>query len=150
MQWLRGAGDTPAAGGDSAFSSVHIEGDALTVGALPYMKGAFAGRDFDVDAVESRTLAQGIKRLQTDPDADAADTWIVALGTNDHPGPAFTRAVNTVKQLAGGRTVVMLTLAGVPGAVAINATLRAADTGEGTTLVDFATQVKATLVLPGR
>lgn len=144
MQWLRGAADTPVGGGDSAYSSVYIEGDSLTVGTMPYLKGAFAGRDFDVDAVEGRTLAQGIKRLDRDPEADAADTWIVALGTNDSPGPAFTQQVNKVKQMAGSRTVVMLTVAGIPAADQINAALRSADTGEGKfTLVDFATQVKA-------
>lgn len=143
MPWLKGAADAATGGGDSPYSSVFIEGDSLTVGAIPHLKSAFGQRDYDVDAAESRTLREGIQKLRADPHADEAGTWVVALGTNDHPGPAFTRDVERVKQLAGNRDVVMFTVAGVAAADAINTALRAADSGEGQfQLIDFAGQLK--------
>lgn len=95
--------------GVSVEGPVFIVGDSLTVGSKAEIDNNYEEIQVKqtTDAQIGRTLAEGYTVLKNDPAAKKANTWFVALGTNDG-GLSKKRAESQVKrilQLAENRDV---------------------------------------------
>lgn len=131
-----GVGLVGLAGTDGAHANttsdrrVFVEGDSLTVGASPYLKRYLRGhvRSVTVDAQVGRFTPTGIAHLNS-PAARRANIWVVALGTNDGPDPARTKAwVSRVMRLAGhGRQVIWVNVVRPGGYQRVNTMLAQLD-----------------------
>ena len=111
LDWYRQLHGTPAAA-PAVTGSVFIVGDSLTVGSEPAIKALYRQRQIPVTiaATESLTTAQGA-RLVDSPAARAAQTWVVALGTNDFDARQFSKAADQLLAAAGNRRVVWVNIA---------------------------------------
>jgi hypothetical protein len=89
---------------------VFVVGDSLTVGADPYIRQALGTsvRRVAINAQVGRFTSEGISLLSPQ---SPSRVWVVALGTNDGPDAAATRAwVARVMALAGKRQVIIMTI----------------------------------------
>lgn len=89
---------------------IFVEGDSLTVGASDAIKANLSAefRTITVDAEVGRSTPTGIARLNA---GEAANVWVVALGTNDDPNPkTMRRYVKTVLARAGARPVLWVSV----------------------------------------
>jgi hypothetical protein len=87
-----------------------VVGDSLEVGSAPHLRAALAGTALDVDASPGRTSGEGagvLARLLR-PEHDVV---VFPLGTNDLGAAAFAASLAAVGRLAGGRCVVVATIA---------------------------------------
>jgi lysophospholipase L1-like esterase len=94
----------------SAAASVLVVGDSLEVGSAPHLRAALRGTTLDVDAEPGRTSSQGVgvlaRRLRPEH-----EVVVFPLGTNDLSVDAFAASLAAAGQLAGGRCVVVATIA---------------------------------------
>jgi hypothetical protein len=127
-------------GGDG----VLVVGDSLEVGSGPYLRGTLPG--VRVDAVKGRTSSEGVAVLASR--LTPSDQVIVfPLGTNDSPSNPGGLAANlaTVRRLAGGRCIVVATIARPPlGGVSvagINRVVRQFAAQTGAQVADWRTVV---------
>jgi lysophospholipase L1-like esterase len=121
--WLQSTASETTIGQGSVF----IVGDSLTVGMSgtrpAWERTAFPELKVSVEAAVSRATARGdftyrgtryahgISVLESNPSAQAASTWIVALGSNDLTGSAassdvYVEKIREVMTLAQDRSVV--------------------------------------------
>jgi hypothetical protein len=93
-----------------AAASVLVVGDSLEVGSVPHLHAALGGMAVHVDAEPGRTSSQGVgvlaRRLRPEH-----EVVVFPLGTNDLSADAFAASLAAVGQLAGGRCVVVATIA---------------------------------------
>ena len=96
--------------GPTAVASVLVVGDSLEVGSAPHLRAALGGTAVDIDAEKGRTSSQGVgvlaRRLRPEH-----EVVVFPLGTNDLSADAFAASLAAVTQLAGGRCVVVATIA---------------------------------------
>jgi lysophospholipase L1-like esterase len=95
----------------SAAASVLVVGDSLEVGSAPHLGAALGGTTaVDLDAEPGRTSSQGVgvlaRRLRPEH-----EVVVFPLGTNDMSAHAFAASLAAVGRLAGGRCVVVATIA---------------------------------------
>ena len=94
----------------STADSVLVVGDSLEVGSAPHLREALGGTGVDVDAEPGRTSSQGVgvlaQRLRPEH-----EVVVFPLGTNDLNADAFAASLAAVGGLAGGRCVVVATIA---------------------------------------
>ncbi len=129
-----GRGYWIASAGKLAIRPVYVVGDSLTVGAAPYIPGAFAASGIPLVAVDGKVgrhtsegaavLAGAIANGAVGPNT----TIVAALGTNDYGSASnFAQQVDQFLAVAGGRRVVWVNIAFADGrdaqAVALNAQL---------------------------
>ena len=97
----------------SAAASVLVVGDSLEVGSGPHLRGALSGVGVDIDAKSGRTSSQGVAvvALRLRPDHEVV---VFPLGTNDTSADVFAANLASVQQLAGGRCIVLATIARPP------------------------------------
>src|ERR687896_1100788 len=97
----------------SAAASVLVVGDSLEVGSAPHLRAALGGTALDVDAEPGRTSSQGVgvlaRRLRP-----SHEVVVFPLGTNDTSADAFAASLASAAQLAGGRCLVVATIARRP------------------------------------
>ena len=99
----------PAAA-QSAGGPVLVVGDSLEVGSGPYLRGALAGTPVEVDAQRSRSSAAGVRVLADKLRADH-EVIVFPLGTNDLSAASLAASLNAAAELAGGRCMVVATIA---------------------------------------
>jgi hypothetical protein len=89
---------------------VLVIGDSLEVGSGPHLRAALAGTPVEIDAEHSRTSTAGLRVLASKLREDH-EVVVFALGTNDLS--AFTLGSNlaAAQELAGGRCMVVATIA---------------------------------------
>ncbi len=88
---------------------VFVVGDSLSTGDGRHVRRYLRQdtRSVAVDARIGRRTAEGVQRIQQRK-ARKARIWVIALGTNDAPRPASTRAyVKKVLRLAGKKRTVL-------------------------------------------
>jgi lysophospholipase L1-like esterase len=103
--WALLAPAAQAAGG------VLVVGDSLEVGTSPYLRGLLGGVPLTVDAQTSRPSSTGVEILRSK--LQSSDSVVVFdLGTNDDPAQpqALASHLASVRQIAGGRCIVVATL----------------------------------------
>jgi len=114
------------AGAKRPSGSVFVVGDSLTVGSKASLKRNLHKqfKKVTVDARVGRFTPEGISKLNS-PAARKARVWVVALGTNDGPSAARTKAnVNKVMKKAGKkRTVVWVNVVRPGGYGTVNKAL---------------------------
>ena len=97
----------------SAAASVLVVGDSLEVGSAPHLRAALGGTALEVDAEPGRTSSQGVgvlaRRLRP-----SHEVVVFPLGTNDTSADAFAASLASAAQLAGGRCLVVATIARRP------------------------------------
>ncbi len=99
----------PAAA-QGAGGSVLVVGDSLEVGSGPYLRAALAGTPVEVDAKRSRSSAEapaGARRQA----ARRPRGVVFPLGTNDLSAASLAAILNAAAELAGGRCMVVATIA---------------------------------------
>src|ERR687896_360318 len=93
-----------------ATASVLVVGDSLEVGSGPHLRAALGSTAVEIDAEKGRTSSEGVAvladRLRPDHDLVA-----FPLGTNDLSADAFATSLASAAQLAGGRCMVVATIA---------------------------------------
>jgi hypothetical protein len=89
---------------------VLVVGDSLEVGSGPYLRQALAGAAVEVDAQRSRTSSAGLRVLATKLRADH-EVIVFPLGTNDLSASALGSNLAAAQELAGGRCMVVATIA---------------------------------------
>jgi hypothetical protein len=96
-----------------ADASVLVVGDSLEVGSAPHLRAALGGMAVDVDAQAGRTSSEGVRVLarRLRPEHEVV---LFPLGTNDSNADVFAANLAAVEQLAGGRCVVLATIARPP------------------------------------
>jgi hypothetical protein len=96
-----------------AGASVLVVGDSLEVGSAPHLREALAGTAVDLDAQAGRTSSEGVRVLARllRPEHEVV---VFPLGTNDLNAEVFAANLAAVEQLAGGRCVVLATIARPP------------------------------------
>jgi lysophospholipase L1-like esterase len=94
----------------SAVASVLVVGDSLEVGSAPHLRAALGSTGVEIDAEKGRTSSQGVGVLADllRPDHEVV---VFPLGTNDLSADAFAASLSTAAQLAGGRCMVVATIA---------------------------------------
>lgn len=131
--------------GSAATGSVFLVGDSLTVGTRPYLPASLTSGSATVKAEVGASTAWGLRVLRTDPAAQAASIWLIALGTNDSDARQTTYAplVEEVLRLAGTRRLLWVdAYAHGHPAVGVNAALRAAAARHPTmTVIGYAAQI---------
>ena len=97
----------------AALASVLVVGDSLEVGSAPHLRAATGGTGLEIDAEGGRTSSQGVNVLaaRLRPEHEVI---VFAMGTNDLSADAFAASLAAVGQLAGGRCVVVATIARRP------------------------------------
>src|SRR5918992_533228 len=95
----------------SAAAAVLVVGDSLEVGSAPHLRAALGG--VDVDAEPGRTSSEGVRVLARRLGREH-DVVAFPLGTNDTSADVFAANLAAVAQLAGGRCVVLATIARPP------------------------------------
>jgi hypothetical protein len=98
------------AGAQEAGGPVLVVGDSLEVGSAPYLRQALPGIPLEVDAERSRSSSAGLRVLATElrPDHEAI---VFALGTNDLSAATLASNLAAAQALAGGRCLVVATIA---------------------------------------
>jgi hypothetical protein len=97
------------AGAFQAGDGVLVVGDSLEVGSAPYLRPALGGRPVDIDAEGGRRSGEGVRVLAGALDPSHA-VVVFPMGTNDLDPDAFAASLGAVRELAGGRCVVVATL----------------------------------------
>jgi lysophospholipase L1-like esterase len=94
-------------------ASVLVVGDSLEVGSAPHLRTALAGTAVDIDARAGRTSSEGVRVLsrRLRPEHEVV---VFPLGTNDLNADVFAANLGAVEQLAGGRCLVLATIARPP------------------------------------
>jgi hypothetical protein len=89
---------------------VLVVGDSLEVGSAPHLRAALGGTRVEIDAERGRTSSQGVGVLADllRPDHEVI---VFPLGTNDLSADAFAASLYAAAQLAGGRCMVVATIA---------------------------------------
>jgi len=103
----------PSAAAQPGGDAVLVVGDSLEVGSAPYLRQALGGVALDVDAEPGRTSGQGLRVLarRLRPEHGAV---VFPLGTNDSGADAFAANLEAARGLAGGRCLVVATIARPP------------------------------------
>ena len=103
----------PSAAAQPGGGAVLVIGDSLEVGSAPYLRQALDGVPLDVDAEPGRTSAQGLRVLaqRLRPEHGAV---VFPLGTNDTGADSFAANLDAARGLAGGRCLVVATIARPP------------------------------------
>jgi lysophospholipase L1-like esterase len=94
----------------SAAASVIVVGDSLEVGSGPHLRAALAGTAVEIDAERGRTSSAGV-RVLADRLRPEHEVVVFPLGTNDLSAGAFAASLAAAGQLAGGRCLVVATIA---------------------------------------
>jgi lysophospholipase L1-like esterase len=96
-----------------AGASVLVVGDSLEVGSAPHLRAALGGTAVDIDAQAGRTSSEGVRVLarRLRPEHEVV---VFPLGTNDLSADVFAASLAAVEQLAGGRCLVLATIARPP------------------------------------
>jgi lysophospholipase L1-like esterase len=115
----------------AATASVLVVGDSLEVGSGPHLRAALGSTPVDVDAEKGRTSSQGVGVL-ADRLRPEHEVVVFPLGTNDLSADAFASSLASAAQLAGGRCLVVATIARArPSAAELNRVVASlAATGE--------------------
>src|ERR671915_1546215 len=94
----------------SAAASVLVVGDSLEVGSAPHLRAALGSTAVEIDAEKGRTSGEGVAVLadRLRPDHEVV---VFPLGTNDLSADAFATSLASAAQLAGGRCMVVATIA---------------------------------------
>src|ERR671915_255221 len=94
----------------SAAASVLVVGDSLEVGSAPHLRAALGSTAVEIDAEKGRTSGEGVAVLadRLRPDHEVV---VFPLGTNDLSADAFAASLASAAQLAGGRCMVVATIA---------------------------------------
>jgi hypothetical protein len=112
---------------------VLVVGDSLEVGSAPHLRAALGGMAVDVDAEPGRTSSEGVRVLgrRLRPDHEVV---VFPLGTNDTNADVFAANLAAVAQLAGGRCLVLATIARPPlrgaSAASLNRVIAAQSTAQ--------------------
>src|SRR5918999_2438682 len=93
-----------------AAASVIVVGDSLEVGSAPHLRAALGSTAVEIDAEKGRTSSQGVGVL-ADRLRPEHEVVVFPLGTNDLSADAFTTSLASAAQLAGGRCMVVATIA---------------------------------------
>jgi hypothetical protein len=97
----------------AAAASVLVVGDSLEVCSAPHLRAAAGGTGLEIDAEKGRTSTQGVNvvaaRLRPDH-----EVIVFPMGTNDTSADAFAASLAALGSLAGGRCVVVATIARPP------------------------------------
>jgi lysophospholipase L1-like esterase len=93
-----------------AAASVLVVGDSLEVGSAPHLRAALGSTAVEIDAEKGRTSGEGVAVLadRLRPDHEVV---VFPLGTNDLSADAFAASLASAAQLAGGRCMVVATIA---------------------------------------
>jgi hypothetical protein len=94
----------------SAAASVLVVGDSLEVGSAPHLRAALAGTAVEIDAERGRTSSAAV-RVLADRLRPEHEVVVFPLGTNDLSADAFAASLAAAGQLAGGRCLVVATIA---------------------------------------
>jgi lysophospholipase L1-like esterase len=89
---------------------VLVVGDSLEVGSGPYLRQALAGIEVEVDAERSRTSSAGLRVLAAEL-RDDHEVVVFPLGTNDLSASTLESNLAAAQELAGGRCMVVATIA---------------------------------------
>ena len=89
---------------------VLVVGDSLEVGSAPYLRQALPGTLLEVDAERSRSSSAGLRVLATELRSDH-EAIVFALGTNDLSVATLASNLAAAEALAGGRCLVVATIA---------------------------------------
>ena len=98
------------AGAQDATGPVLVVGDSLEVGSGPYLRQALAGASVEVDAERSRSSSAGLRVLGATLRADH-EVIVFPLGTNDLSASTLASNLAAAQGLAGGRCMVVTTIA---------------------------------------
>jgi hypothetical protein len=101
------AGPPPAQG---AGGPVLVIGDSLEVGSGAHLRAALAGSPVEIDAERSRSSTAGLRVLASKL-RDDHEVVVFALGTNDLSAPTLGSNLAAAQELAGGRCMVVATVA---------------------------------------
>ena len=93
-----------------AAASVIVVGDSLEVGSAPHLRAALGSTAVEIDAEKGRTSSQGVSVL-ADRLRPQHEVIVFPLGTNDLSVDAFATSLAAAAQLAGGRCMVVATIA---------------------------------------
>ena len=107
---LAAAAVLSAAPAQAAGGPVLVVGDSLEVGAAPYLKQALAGTAVEVDAERSRSSSEGVRVLASELRPEH-EVIVFPLGTNDLSAATLAASLASASELAGGRCMVIATLA---------------------------------------
>jgi hypothetical protein len=89
---------------------VLVIGDSLEVGAGPHLREALAGTPVEIDAARSRSSSAGLRVLASKL-RDDHEVVVFALGTNDLSASTLASNLAAAQELAGGRCMVVATIA---------------------------------------
>jgi hypothetical protein len=94
----------------TAAASVLVVGDSLEVGSAPHLRVALDSTPVEIDAERGRTSSQGVGVL-ADRLRPQHEVVVFPLGTNDLSADAFAASLAAAAELAGGRCLVVATIA---------------------------------------
>jgi hypothetical protein len=89
---------------------VLVVGDSLELGSGPYLRRALAGTEVEIDAERSRTSSAGLRVLAAEL-RDDHEVVVFPLGTNDLSASTLESNLVAAQELAGGRCLVVATIA---------------------------------------
>ena len=142
----------PAQAQDSA-GPVLVVGDSLEVGSGPYLRETLAGAAVEVDAERSRTSTAGVRVLGATLRADH-DVIVFPLGTNDLSASTLGANLAAAHGLAGGRCMVVATIArpnqGGSSTAKLNAVVEAFAAQSGAQVMDWRSAALSTPGVLGR
>jgi hypothetical protein len=137
----------------AAGDRVLVVGDSLEVGSAPYLRQALPGVALDIDARTGRPSREGVSVLAEKLRPDHA-TIVFPLGTNDTSAATLASSLAAVRQLAGGRCIVVATISRPPlgGATAasLNSVIESFAAQSGAQVADWASAVASTPGVLGR
>jgi hypothetical protein len=136
-----------------AADRVLVVGDSLEVGSAPYLRQALPGISLDIDARTGRPSREGVSVLADKLRPDDG-TIVFPLGTNDTSAATLASSLAAVRQLAGGRCIVVATISRPPlggsTAASLNSAIEAFAAQSGAQVADWASAVAATPGVLGR
>ena len=146
----------PAAGAfQGAGDAVLVVGDSLEVGSGPYLQTALPGVDIELDAEKGRSSAQGVRVVERRLGPEHG-VVVFPLGTNDSPANAggLAASLAAVQRLAGGRCIVVATIARPPlggvSAAGLNRVVETFAAQTGAQVMDWRSAVASEPELLGR
>ena len=87
-----------------------VVGDSMEVGSAPHLRAALASTPVEIDAKPGRTSGEGV-RVLAERLRPPHEVVVFPLGTNDLSAESFAGSLAAVGRLAGGRCVVVATIA---------------------------------------
>jgi len=102
-----------AACAHAAGDAVLVVGDSLELGSAPYLRQALPGVSLDIDARTGRPSREGVSVLAEKLRPEHG-TIVFPLGTNDISPDGLAANLAAVRQLAGGRCIVVATITRPP------------------------------------